>query len=482
MILTPAPIAPNRRKQVAAASTLLKGPRGTKTFDDFIFKYADSTKEYRQIEAVHKPLRQALRGHLLRQDIHIGAEILEPLLFRLIRDGSVDPVSEAVAELNQQAFHEPGFVLYPVHSYGVMRTFSLASPGPAGTGDLVFTDLGIAIAPPTQSIKNTLAFVTRSAAALGITSPAPISEIRQEHANPRLHWLSKNPLLMIRVRSYSAGAYENQSEFMRRLGLGAAFVMLLSVLVDPRDEKRWNSSRSSNETLDIRHYLVGDNGGGGRNLSHRRVPMNLSPAGLAQLSDLNVNLHLDRLAAPAGTRLARRAEQAIVALEAFTRLNAVIQQPATARTRLSSKLLDSVYWFRRSFPAGSQDHEAIVSLAVAFESLLIDSYASGVTGRIVDRAIHILKAEGQPAPVQEIVRKLFSARGDIVHAGSTSTTLNLPLAREAYAFCLLHLLGRIGHVSETTTTAVGDMLGEVALVRAGLGERVRRAWRALMQG
>jgi len=478
MIPTPRPISAARKRQVAAASELIKGLRGAEALDLFAYHFPGDTKAFKQVEAVIKPLRLELRRLLAGEDIHVGIEILDPLLFRLIRDGSEDPIAEAVAELNQQAFHEPGFVLYPLHSYGVMRPFSFGRPS---RDEVVFSDLGVAVVPPTKSIQQTIKFVEEAALALGINSSIPSHALSQEHANRRFRWLSENPLMMIRVRSYAVGAYENQSEYMRKLGLGAAQVMLLSVLADPTDPKRFSSSRSSDETLDIRHYLVFENAGAGRELSYRRVPMNLSATALAQLSDLNVDLHLETLKAPTGIQLSARSEAAINGLAVFHRANVVPGRQDTARTRFALKLLDSTYWFRRSFTGSAMDHEAIVSLAVAFEALLIDSYSGGVTARIVDRATHILKAEGQPRAVIEIVRKLFSARGNVVHAGSTTSKLDLPLARKAYAYCLMHILERLARIDETTTTAVGDLLGDVRPVRPTLGERVRRAWRAFTQ-
>ena len=477
MIPSPAPITTTRRKQVVATTTLLNRLRGSESLDEFVYNFGEDTREFKQVEAAIKPLRLELHALLNQQDVHVGIEIIDPLIFRLIRGGSVDPVGDAVAELNQQSFHEPGFVLYPLHGYGVMRRFRLGAPE---IEDVAFAALGIAVVPQTQSIQKTVEFVERAASALGISSPIPTHALLQEHANPRLKWLSENPLMMIRVRSYAVGAYENQSEYMRKLGLGAALVMLLSVLIDPQSSGRYSSSRSSGETLDIRHYLVFENAGGGRDLSYRRVPMNLSATGLAQLSDLNVDLQLEAMAASQAEK--DRVEAAVTAMGDFPRANVGPARPKTARTRFAAKVSDSVYWFRRSFTGSGTDHEAIVSLAVSFESLLIDSYAGGVTARIVDRAAHILTAEGQPDPVVEIVRKLFSARGDVVHSGSTSSKLDLPLARKAYAVCLVHLLERLGQVQENTTTAVGDLLGEVRPVRPKLWERLAKAWRAFSYG
>jgi hypothetical protein len=51
----------------------------------------------------------------------------------------------------------------------------------------------------------------------------------------------------------------------------------------------------------------------------------------------------------------------------------------------------SLDWHRRSFSATARDSEAVIALAVAFETLLSDFYAAGVTEKIVARVGLCLK-------------------------------------------------------------------------------------------
>jgi len=48
------------------------------------------------------------------------------------------------------------------------------------------------------------------------------------------------------------------------------------------------------------------------------------------------------------------------------------QVPPGLKARVYRKLLDSIDYFRRSFSAGADDRAAVVSLAIAFEALLMD--------------------------------------------------------------------------------------------------------------
>lgn len=60
--------------------------------------------------------------------------------------------------------------------------------------------------------------------------------------------------------------------------------------------------------------------------------------------------------------------------------------------------------------------------------------------------------------------------------------IDLALARRAYAVCLIHVLERLAQVQTSTTTAIGDILGELRPVRPSLLQRLRGAWRGFKYG
>jgi hypothetical protein len=75
-------------------------------------------------------------------------------------------------------------------------------------------------------------------------------------------------------------------------------------------------------------------------------------------------------------------------------------------------------------------------LAVAFETLLSDFFAKGVTEKIVARVGLCLKGNSTASKYQEAVNTLFVKRGETVHLGNFTGTPDLLLARRAYGLCL----------------------------------------------
>lgn len=270
--------------------------------------------------------------------------------------------------------------------------------------------------------------------------------------------LTDNPLMLIRVRSFSGGQYENQRAFTDKLALGTALVMMASVLTDPREGTRaavMSSARMNNfETRDINHYLVFENAGRRRRLQIRRVPMNLSPQVLAQLSDLAVDLDPESWATPRVTPQIDQLSRAFASFEPFHARHG--WQREGARGRVARKLFDSIFWFRRSFNSVADVREAVVALAVAFETVLTDSYGStDVFHAKVERA---LSDAPRAAELGEEVRHLFRARGQAVHLGGITEGPDLRLARRAYVRCFIHVAERLHAAPRESSAPIAVIL------------------------
>ncbi|MFD2053744.1 hypothetical protein ACFSQT_11815 [Mesorhizobium calcicola] len=59
------------------------------------------------------------------------------------------------------------------------------------------------------------------------------------------------------------------------------------------------------------------------------------------------------------------------------------EQAEKPENRLFRRLLTALHWFRQSFSARANEDEAIVALAVAFETLLTDHYGLGAADGFV---------------------------------------------------------------------------------------------------
>jgi hypothetical protein len=129
-------------------------------------------------------------------------------------------------------------------------------------------------------------------------------------------------------------------------------------------------------TLDIRHYLIGE-GLPNRNISTRRVPMNVSPLDLVRLSDVAATIST---AAMATSRMKRFETQIVAALKTVERgyfQHVNLTSKSKVQARFYKRLVTALDWFRQSFGSHANESEAVVALAVAFEILLTDSYQPG---------------------------------------------------------------------------------------------------------
>jgi hypothetical protein len=92
-----------------------------------------------------------------------------------------------------------------------------------------------------------------------------------------------------------------------------------------------------------------------------------------------------------------------------------------------------------------------VSLATAFEMILTDNYSGGATRRLKRRLHLVLRAfEGRVA-FETAFAELYAARGDLVHAGTDATGLDLHLAQQAFVHGFCVATSRIAQLSTRDT-------------------------------
>ena len=124
------------------------------------------------------------------------------------------------------------------------------------------------------------------------------------------------------------------------------------------------------------------------------------------------------------------------------------------------KLFGSIGFFRRSFARSSDQWTAIVSLAIAFEMLLTDIFSSGVRARVVRRTRILLKGTRGIRKMTRAVELLYAARGDIVHTGERAGEVPLREARRAFVHAFVSLVGRLRHLSTSSSAPLGDLCGD----------------------
>jgi hypothetical protein len=419
--------------------------------------------DYNSIEHIFFEVLELVRGALAAQHVRVGRTVLELAVFQALREGTTEPVDEIVASVIAQGLHQPGFVIYPLFGFGLLHApqFSLLNSPPSL--DFIDKESGLAVTSRVGSAESLFAFLERAAAGLGVLGKLPTRELRGAVSMTGvMNWLLSNPLLIVRVRSISMGARENQPAYLRAIAHRATLLGLASALAKPRKSSRLLSgstqSASNQDTLDVRHYFVLESPGDpARPLRFDRVPMGPRRAPLLQLADLYIDLDPAAWTTPSLKRRVGALTDALLDLEDLQAALEGKSKSALAKANVSRKLSTALHWVRRSFASFADPREAVVAMAVAFEALLSDGYSQGVTTTIVARAAACIAAQkGSPA-LAVAVKTLFEWRGAIVHKGEGPTATDLRGARRAFALCFIDMMGRVTAVTPTKTLEVAAL-------------------------
>ena len=449
-------------------------------FDDFIFRGENiDKKKTPEIESYLLQIRACLARILWRHEVFIGIEVIDRLLFDLlITNQNMDFISRFFFLIRNKRLHHSGFVLFPLHSFGVLG-LGFYHFFKKNMIDMFLEDAGLAITEQTNSKEQTIDFLNNAKNMFGIKHCIPIDTLEHFTRSRPLHWFSRNQLLAIRIRSFSGSYYENQFIYIIKLRLYSAMIMMLSALEGLSysnniltcgnstndDVMRHGSSAKWNnwQTLDIKHYLVFETPiGRKKELSAYCVPMNASRLELAQLSDLNIQIDPRYWTKTEAKNRLTKLHKAISEIERGYLYHVIAGNKNTVHERVFRKLLISIDAFRRSFSAGVKPSEAVIFLSIAFESLLTDTYSPGVTKRLRRRVEFSLRGIRGTHRLQSSVRKLYECRGAIVHTGSDDRFPDLAEAQRAYVLCFQRVVSRLPSLQNESTSPIGDILGDTS--------------------
>ncbi len=462
---------------------------GHNNYDDFIDKCikAEEAAESATAKAQDKKLwgdyqratkllvqaRAGLLRVLWRHDVYLSSNVVDRLLFEFACDASVtDLIGTFFSFVLDRGLHNPGFVLYPVHSFGI-QGFGFLGLLETSTPHVDLRSAGIILTPQTNSKEKTLDFIDQVRAALGITQTVPC-DFQWEFNSEVLAWLTKNPLLAVRMSSVTSGYYENQLIIVVKLRIATALVLMLATMGDTDrsnpDAYNLSTTRTNNwETLDINHYIVFEIGTavGDNTLDVRRTPMNLSRTELATLSDLNVDIDPLDWTKPERQALLHTITYGVAELERGYLSDWILGDRKSTRAKVFRKLYLSVSYFHRSFRSTQQTDESTVALAVAFETLLTDGYQrGGVKARVARRVAICVAGQADESSIKSEVGKLMERRGEVVHEGASDISVDLNAARRAYVLCFLEVVAKLPQLTPGLSQPVGHLLGDVYVPRA----------------
>jgi hypothetical protein len=437
------------------------------TIEDFAVETVDDCPDnLKGFEHHFIKIRSALAKGLWSRQFLLGATVLDSLLFQAIKDPTVTDLVEQVLEnIVDLGLHRPGFVVYPLHSFGVLYygAFNVLTGAKAR---LVLPDPGLAITPQMNDKRKVFDFLSEASNQLDVRHRIPWDLLEHFMRSRPLKWLTNNPLLMMKVRVFSGNYYENQHLLLTRLKFATALMFMLASLSKfskPDIEGRLLSSSMTNnrETLDIKHYLVFQNPvRRRRDFSIDCIPMNIGRIELAELSDLDIEIDPREWR----RRMAsfKRVSVALSAMQTGYFQYCIGKRKKNARTLLYSKFMRSLNYFRRSFRAVSSFDNSVVNLTIAFEALLIDSYVPNTKDRLVKRLRTALHGIEGVRAFSKNLRELFETRNQIVHGGATTADIDLAISRRAYGHTFISLMEKLEHRGRPLRLdrPIADLLGE----------------------
>jgi len=406
-------------------------------------------------------VRAAIARSLWSREIYVGRSLLDEHVLACAKQGGGGIPAKILSDLASAGVERPGFVLYPLTSFGMkMQTLPWMNTGLKNY--IVFRAAGFAVSAQTNSVERAYDRVVEMARGLGIRQKIDRHDV--EHFSHAAHWLKTNPLMLVKLTSHTGDMYENQFVYTLKIRSAAAALLMLHALSVERDgtTDKFNSSAHVNnwETLDIRHYLIGEGRRSGK-ISTRRVPMNVSPLDLARLSDVAAVVSTEAMATNAMKRLERKIVSALKTVEQGYFRHVNLTTGSKTEARFYKRMVTALDWFRQSFGSHANESEAIVALAVAFETLLTDHYQNGVADRIKRRVGICLKGVPGNAAYQQSVIEIYYARGSIVHTGELGQAANIERAQAAFTRCFCSLVSRISTSRLVANETVRHLLGDV---------------------
>lgn len=410
-------------------------------------------------------IRAGLARALWKAEVYVGISIIDELIFQAAKNKSGNIVQEVMSFLTTSRIGNAGFVLYPLHGFGI-GTVTPFQLGRDASAFLHFRSMATCIAPQTNDLDSTFEVMSRMASRLGVAGKIDSSDLRHYTRAGNMEWITRNPLMMVRIASHTGAYFENQFIYTLKIRVSAALAAMLYALAADRGKQvdTFNTTARVNnwETLDIHHYLVGE---ARENKSDpfelRRVPMNVAALDLARLSDLTLSLGADTLQQSSIREAQRRLAHALKQVEAGHLEHVNTTSKDRVRRKVYARVVTALDWYRQSFSARVTDDEAIVALAVAFETLLTDSYALGVAERVRRRLRICLKGRHGIDAYVDAVKSVMEARGEIVHNGSTVKDAEIIKAQAAFAFCFEDIAGRLPNLGRSLDQPVGKVLGDV---------------------
>lgn len=432
--------------------------------EDFFFHEPEDSKFAKSIEVNLIEIRSRVARELWGHGFYISHNVLDSLLFSIAAHTDDDNLLLSLLEtIRNSGIHKPGFIIYPLHSLGILG-YGLFHHQ---TGSKVyFTNkaFGYTVSGQSNSFDQTIDFIKYSKEQFGVKHDIPFDLIEHWRKSRPTAWLEKNPLVAQKIHSFPGTYYDTQFFLLTKLQIATSILLALSAIQNEsqlinKDAFLTSSSRVNRfHTLDIKHYIYMYPKPHSKMLDGSCVPMNKRTATLAELSDVPIEIH------PKFWRARYKTIEAIS--NRFTKVESLYVAymfkagRKSVEARVAMKLFDSLKFFRRSFKRTDDGIDSIVNIAIAFEVLLTDSYAPGISDRLEKRLCLAISNPKIKEAMLKAVNNLYYARSEIVHTGTTGLSVDISKAQLAFTHAFIGVVDKLHKLPRSSDKPIGDILGD----------------------
>ena len=204
------------------------------SFDDFVQELIAESSKNKEISAFEYHLafvRNEVLRELRNRDIYVGQSIIEELVFYIFREENQNPYIKIFGWIRNAGLHRPGLLIFALHSVGILGFGAFRALG-QGDATLEFSlkQAGMVFAPQTNSKRHTAELIHRVTKMLGIKQKVRPESIEHQLSIPAMHWMTRNPLLFVRVHAVSGERFENQRFLAMKLRLATSFLIFIHTL------------------------------------------------------------------------------------------------------------------------------------------------------------------------------------------------------------------------------------------------------------
>lgn len=379
------------------------------------------------------------------EDVHIAPSALEFILFWALKYHPKEKIIEYVDEqIEKSHLNKSAVVVFPLHSFGFQYAGLIKL---FGKKTISYSQDNFKIISQTNSFEESRAQVIQYLKEIKFKNRKSLDQdlFRHFFQSRNLKWFKNNPLLLLNFNFSQFDKYDNLKFIIDRINFTTNKLFFLAALTKKKTSKKgtWYSTQRINnwETLDIKHFLTITPQKGGSTMNC--LPMHNYNSMIFDKMYMNIDLLLSNKA------LKHWEGEAIASIDNLY-LGYQNYQILKSKEYLKyNRISNSLNYFRNSIKTVRKE-DRIISLNIAFETLLLDKMESPKGIKMISRTWKFLKKKINKKTNLNNLKLAILERNNIVHNGeSYSGNVDIDDVNRTYCRLVLELNKKIDTIDST---------------------------------